>query len=412
MDSLRILFVSPYVPSLLRTRPFGFVTQLARRGHRITLLSAETSEQDHDAVAALRSVCERIEVVPISRLRASLNCLRGLTDDLPFQALYCHSPAWRERLRDLLAANTYDIAHVEHLRAALMGVDLRGLPRVYDAVDCISELFEITQHHGGTWLSRTAARIDLPRTRRFEARLTQSFERIIVTAESEAAALSRLSPSQEVTTTAQVVPNGVDLEYFRPFDGRREAATLLYVGRMSYHANVRAAVELVRKVMPIVWASRPDARVVICGAEPVRAVRALAGGGESRITVTGTVADVRPYLQRATLSVNPLPYAVGIQNKVLEALATATPVVASPAACAGLAKGYDQVLIETSGVQSCAGQILRLLADDALRRRMGAAGRKYVEAYHDWNFTTQRLEAVYRDAVSSFSMKGPLGDER
>ncbi|HVM95276.1 MAG TPA: glycosyltransferase [Candidatus Acidoferrales bacterium] len=404
MDRLRILFITPYVPSPVRVRPYGFVTQLARRGHRLTLLSAATSKYDLEAATALRPLCERLEVVPLSRFRATLNCLRSIKSDLPFQSSYCYSPALRSRLAELLTVRSeYDVAHVEHLRASLFGLDVEGIPRLYDAVDCISELFEITQRHGATWASRLAARIDLRRTRRFEARLAQSFERTIVTSENESAALSRLSPNG--ATAAAVVPNGVDLDYFTPSSAERESATLLYVGRMSYHANVSAAFDLVQRIMPAVWAVRPDTQVVICGADPVRALRRLAQRSGSRVTVTGTVADVRPFLTRATISVSPLRYGVGIQNKMLEAMATATPIVASPAACAGLAKPETETWLVAADESAFAHQVLRLLDERELRERLGRTGRRYVEVHYDWNFIVERLEAAYRDAVSRFTMK-------
>jgi sugar transferase (PEP-CTERM/EpsH1 system associated) len=410
MPALRILFIAPYVPSPLRVRPYGFLTQLARRGHRLTLLSAATSAGDEAAAAALEPLCERIEVVPVSRSRALLNCMRGVTNGLPFQALYCNAPALRARLTDLLAArDAFDLVHVEHLRAALLGLDLRGVARVYDAVDCITELFEMTQRHGATWLSRTAATVDLPRTRRFEARLAHRFQRTIVTSEAEAEALSRLTGDEVARQVIHVVPNGVDLAYFTAAARSPDPATLLYVGRMSYHANVAAVLDFMKTTMPAVWKARPETQVIICGADPARAVRRLPEHYGERVSVTGTVADIRPYLQRATVSVSPLPYAAGIQNKVLEAMASATPVVATPAACAALAAKDGDDLLVARAPADFADCVLKLLADGPLRQRIGSGGRRYVETHHNWDNAVERLEFVYQDAISTFRRDGERG---
>ena len=138
-----------------------------------------------------------------------------------------------------------------------------------------------------------------------------------------------------------------------------------------------------------------------------REVRCLAGAESRehpepgrRVTVTGTVPDLRPYLRRAALAVAPMPYGAGIQNKVLEAMACATPVVAS--AQAGLAlqarDGRDLVLAE--GAEAFARAVLDLLAGEARRASLGRAGRRYVEEYHDWAAVGGRLVSIYDELVA------------
>ena len=105
-------------------------------------------------------------------------------------------------------------------------------------------------------------------------------------------------------------------------------------------------------------------------------------------------------MRRATVSINPLVYGVGIQNKVLEAMACATPVVATPAACGGvLAKPGEQLLV-AERADGCARHALRLLDDPTLARRIGAAGRVYVEAQHDWRTVARSLEGIYLDLLA------------
>ncbi len=117
--------------------------------------------------------------------------------------------------------------------------------------------------------------------------------------------------------------------------------------------------------------------------------------------------DVRPYLARAAVSVSPLPYAVGIQNKVLEAMAMATPVIASPAAAAGLtARPGIEVLVEADP-DRFAATVLRLFDDRVEADRLGAAGRAFVAANHQWPRLTARLEAVYREAIERAAQPAP-----
>jgi polysaccharide biosynthesis protein PslH len=414
MRSLRILFVTPYVPSPLRPRPYNFIKHLSHNGHRIVVLAVATSRRDHTDIAALRPYCERLEVFPVSFARSVANALRGVATTLPLQAVYARSPALEARLaaevNDASSCNStpaYDVAHIEHLRAALSGLQLAGIPLLYDSVDCISSLLERTATGGATAAARWRARIDLDRTKRFEARLLRSFDRILITSPRDRRDLLGLAGGQASAADKVVVlPNGVDLDYFQPIENQRMPATLVYVGRMSYHANVTAVLRLTREIMPRVWAQRPDARLQIVGSEPSRAVRRLATRDGTRVTITGHVPDIRPYLSQATASVFPLVYAAGIQNKVLESMAMQTPLVATPAACTALQIRHNREVLLADDTPAFAAEVVRLLADEALQRRLGSAGRAYVEQHHRWFAIVGQLEKIYGDLHANFRKVG------
>jgi glycosyltransferase involved in cell wall biosynthesis len=203
-----------------------------------------------------------------------------------------------------------------------------------------------------------------------------------------------------------VLPNGVDLDYFapRPQATPRDPATIIFTGKMSYHANTAAALDLTTQVMPHVWQQRPDAKLALVGKDPPAKLLALAG--DPRIAVTGTVADLRPYLAQATVAVSPIRYGVGIQNKVLEAMAMATPVVSTPQATTALQTQAGQDLLVADTAQDIAESILALLADGELRRRIGQAGRRYVETYHNWITIVEKLEGIYRQAMAETRQSG------
>jgi glycosyltransferase involved in cell wall biosynthesis len=116
--------------------------------------------------------------------------------------------------------------------------------------------------------------------------------------------------------------------------------------------------------------------------------------------VTGTVADIRPFLRKAAIAVAPIQYGVGIQNKVLEALACATPVVATPQAVGALEALPGCELVVASSPSELSAAIVALLGDPALRDRLGQAGRAFVERCHDWRVVATRLAEIYRDVAA------------
>lgn len=396
---MNILFVSAYVPSRIRVRPYSFIKALAARGHDVTLVCGSRPD-DAPALAELRAVCRRVVEVPVGPRQMAWNALRALPGTLPLQAALGFGAPLLETVRREAAAERYDVAHVEHLRASALGYALPATPAVLDAVDCISLLFERALRSGPSLKSRVMALLDLERTRRYEARYTEAYEQVLVTSPEDAEALRELAQRFGAAGAApdhiNVVPNGVDLDYFAPQAAERAPATLVFSGKMSYHANEAAAGFLAREIMPLVWQRQPEARLVLAGSAPTRAVQALAA--DARITVTGYVPDLRPHLAGATIAVAPLRYGVGIQNKVLEAMAMGTPTIAARQAARALSVEEGHELLTAQSAEEFAAAILQLLSDSSARARMGAAGRRYVERHHDWRRLVERLEAIYRRA--------------
>ncbi len=404
MEPLRILFICPYLPSLIRARSYNLIKQLARRNHRVTLLALQPPAEVTSGLDALRQWCQRVEVVPLPGWRTLWNGVRALPSRTPLQAAYSRSPQMARLIRQVQSEAAFDVVHVEHLRGAELSQAVEGAPVVFDSVDSISLLFDYVRRSGPTWRSRALAGLDLARTRHYEGRLLDRYPRVLVTSQRDRDALAALMTAHAVDGRLIMLPIGVDLDYFVPTDVTRDPATLVFTGKMSYHANTAAALDLASQVMPLVWQQRPDARLVIVGKDPPASLLALTA--DRRITVTGGVPDMRPYLAQATVAVAPMRYAAGMQFKVLEAMAMTAPVVSTPQATTALQTQAGQDLLVADTSQGIAESILALLTDEGLRRRIGQAGRRYVETCHNWVTIAEKLEEVYRQAMAEARQSG------
>lgn len=411
---MKILFVVPYVPSPVRVRSFQFIRHLSDQGHQVSLLTLWTHPQERQQAERLKTVCKQVWAFELPVWRSVMNVLAALPGRDPFQSRY----SWHPGLAELLSAlgqnqtgeRAFDVIHLEHLRGARYGATLRkgpgvdGIPIIWDSVDCISMLFRKVGLHNQSLLSRWIARIELPRTERYEGQIQSQFERVICTSPADRAGLLALAGEAHAPQDIQVIPNGVDLDYFRPDpDVQRDPATLVISGKMSYHANVAMVLHFTQNVLPRVWASRPDVRLLVVGQDPPQEIRRLADS--PRVQITGTVEDIRPYLNRATLAIAPILYGVGIQNKVLEAMACATPTICSPQAVSAIGAEQGKEIFVAKDPEEMARMILDLLDDPVRLQQAGLAGRHYVEAHHRWGEMTNALAQVYDSAIVSHHQK-------
>lgn len=239
---------------------------------------------------------------------------------------------------------------------------------------------------------RTIWQRESRRLRAFEERTARRANTcLFVTPEERALFVSRLS--EPLHARVEVLANGIDTAFHDParvdplpLEGGPQIA---FTGQMDYPPNVEAATRFAASVMPGLLAAFPDARFNIVGRAPVAAVRVLDGKGGCR--VTGEVPDVRHWLAAADLVVAPLSIARGIQNKVLEAMAMARPVLLTTPAATGIAAtdGRDFVIADDPGVMAQAA--IGLLRHRGRAAQVGAAARRFVVEHCGWDAVLQPL---------------------
>ena len=410
---MKVLFIVPYVPDLIRVRPYNLIRYLTGLGHKVTVLSLWTNPEDKQAAEKLEQLCHRVHTVNLPRWRSYLNAFTTIPTRTPLQASYCWQPALADLAGNLIDSNDgkepFDVIHIEHLRGARFGLALQSrfskthstLPIVWDSVDSISYLFRQAMAISKRGVDRLLTRFELSRTERYEGWLVNQFDRTLVTSLADKNALEALAPppiGEKTPANITVLQNGVDLSYFKPDpELSRDEATLVLSGKMSYHANISMALHLIQDIMPKVWAVREDVRVNIVGKDPPPIVKSLAQS--PRVTVTGTVPELRKYLQQASIAVAPITYGAGIQNKILEAMACATPVITTPKAAMGLQTTLDENILVAKDASTFANAILKLLGDASLRRQIGEAGNQYVKKYHFWGEIASQLSNIYTQAI-------------
>lgn len=392
---MRVLFLSPYVPSRVRVRPYNWIRTLVQLGHEVHLVALDPPEDAPAAQEEMRRLCAAVDVFPLRRARTIANAVRALPyPATPLQLAYSHHPDAERMVARLGSSGGFDVAHIEHMRGVPLASHLRNLPIVFDAVDSISTLFAETARLAPSPGARLLARLDLARSRRFEARAPLRFSRTVVTSAREAAAFVELA-GPAARDRVIVVPNGVDTDYFQPAE-RTNARAVVFTGKLSYHANAAAAGRLVERIMPHVWIRRPDTPVILAGKGPPPGVVAL--GRDPRVTVTGYVDDIRQVFAKAAVAVCPLVYGAGIQNKALEALASGVPTVMTTPVAQALSGRPGEQYVTGDTDRELADAVLDLMANPAVALRIGTHGRQYVTDHHRWEIIASTLVRTYRAA--------------
>jgi sugar transferase (PEP-CTERM/EpsH1 system associated) len=338
---------------------------------------------------ALAALVEQVEIFPLQRWRSALSLFSALLLGRPLTVGYFSDPALDRRVA-ALSEDGFDVVLSSCSSTARYALATRTLPRVLDLVDADSakwEAYASLVSPPRSWLYSLEAR----RLAAYERLLSRRFRRVLVTTAREA---RRLDLAAGVVDT---VPNGVDSDRFRPAGEplTQRTPTIVFTGQMDYFPNVDAVAWFAREVLPELAARVNGVRFVIVGRGPSEAVRRL--GDLPGVEVTGEVADVRPYLEQAAAFVAPLRIARGIQNKVLEALASGVPVAMTGGVAAGfegtsLTAGEDYLVAD--GAEPFADAVSRLLLDREFALRLATSARRKISSDCTWERSMDRLECI------------------
>jgi sugar transferase (PEP-CTERM/EpsH1 system associated) len=265
--------------------------------------------------------------------------------------------------------------------------------RVLDMVDIDSEKWR-AYAAADPWPARMLYRREADALFAFERRAVLAFDKTLFVSEPEASRFASLAP--ECSDRIGWLENGVDLDRFSParsypspFSGG--GRNIVFTGTMDYRPNIDAVRWFADAVLPLLRQEQPPIHFHIVGARPDRQVLRL--GRMAGIHVTGRVDDVRPFLAHADLAVAPLRIARGIQNKVLEAMAMARPVLASPEAFEGVRAKPGRDLLVCAGAEEMRQRILEVMR--GRHPGLGAAARVAVERGHHWSATLPQLDELF-----------------
>lgn len=391
---MRLLFLSITVPFPAtdggRLRVLNLLKQVAQR-NRVTFLALETQPTDEEGIEHLRNLGIEAHLVPHTSRLPPIT-LRSASQAVfrrkPLTVARYDVPAFRHAFHSLLERNSFDLIHYEmfHTGQYRLETNARSLLSLQNVDSNIwRRLREQTPNTLRKCLFRTQERA----FRRYERTMSRRFDLVACASEVDRELMEGICPG----LSADVIPNGVDIELYQPSHEDEEETALIYTGSMDWFPNEDAAVYFIDEILPTIQMKRPNLKFYVVGQFPSERLKRY--GKRPGVVVTGRVDDVKPYIARATVYVVPLRIGGGTRLKILEALAMGKAVVSTRVGAEGLnLSAGDEIMIADEPAKF-ADAVTQLMVDKSTRRKLGENGRRRVETEYDWRRIGEKLQGLY-----------------
>jgi sugar transferase (PEP-CTERM/EpsH1 system associated) len=394
---MKILFLChriPYPPNKGdKLRAFNILKHLSQK-HTIDLLTLADDKKDLRYQENLKSYCRQVETFYFHPFIAKLKILLYLFSSKPLTLPYFYHSKLKKRITQVISQHSYDLLFLYSSSMVQYVLNINAPPpKVIDFVDADSQKW-----HDYAKLAKfpksTIYQSEGRKLGRYEGKIAPHFKAVTVVSDQEKKKLTRYVKTDNIYE----VRNGIDLSLYEAaskFNGDNK--DLLFIGGMFYFAYIDGILHFYKYAFSKIKKSLPNTIFYVVGADPVKKIRKL--NSDKNMRITGFVPDIIPYLQKAAVYVVPLRMAPGIQNKILEAMAMRVPVVATPAAIAGIdaVPGRD-LMVEEDPVKF-ASAVIQLLQKPDLRQKLAENARRLVENEYNWNKNLSKFDDIFAQNI-------------
>ena len=340
-----------------------------------------------DNLKQLKSFCKEVKVFRLSKLRIFFNLVRTTFTRIPWQVGYFYSRSVQKEIDNIISAYRPEHVFCQLIRTSEYVKKHGNIPKTLDYMDVFSKGIERRLPTVPFYL-KPLYNAEHKRLLNYESAVFNWFDNKIIISEQD----KNLIPHPGKNKIS-VISNGVDSGFFAPVERAKEY-DIIFNGNMNYPPNIEIAEYLVNIILPVVLKSNPGVRVLISGANPSAKVRALAS---ANVAISGWVEDIRENFGKSKILVAPMFMSIGLQNKLLEAMALKIPCITSTLANNALrAKNGESILIADTP-EEYANHIHDLLTDENKARTIGLNGHNFVLENYSWARENEKLEDIIRN---------------
>ena len=386
-------------------RSLQIVSALSRR-HRVTLVTTHGAGDDPQGLARQLPECQQVISIPYDVPKRGSSAFpftvaRSWFSSSPVDLWKWHVAELRDRVHEIVANNHIDVVVCDFLFAAAnvpVGGDVPVVLFEHNVEYLIWKRLSTLERNP---VKKLLFEIEWRKLRDKEADLCSRADLTIAVSEEDRARLAAMAPDAKT----RAIPTGVDTSYFAPAGRPKIPARLVFSGSMDWHPNEDAVMYFGESILPKIRAQVPNASFVIVGRNPTQKLRDASE--RLGMIVTGTVDDVRPYLDEAAVYVVPLRAGSGTRMKIFEALGMAKPVVSTTVGAEGLALTHQKEFIAADNPDDFAGAVVHLLHNEGRRNELGEAGRALVVERYSWDQVAREFEAQCEEVVPSHDEDEP-----
>lgn len=384
---MKLLVILSRVPYPLdkgdKLRAFNQIKQLSKQ-HKIILFALNDSHLDGEALNELKKYCTAISIIKFSKFTIFFNLLRSLFNGLPFQVGYFYFKSAQKKIDALIEKHQPDHIYCQLIRTTEYVKKYNSIPKTLDYMDVFSKGMQRRTSSAPIYM-KPMFYIEYKRLLKYEKVIFDYFTNKTIISEQD----KNLIPHPK-NQQIKVITNGVDTDFFIPLNKNKDF-DILFNGNMNYPPNIESVEYLVNKIMPLVWQKMPKARVLISGASPHKRVLELQSG---RVEVSGWVDDIRENFAKSKLLIAPMQISIGLQNKLLEAMAMQIPCITSTLANNALGAKPEVEIIVADTPQQYAEKIIELLTNEHKAKTIALNGYNYVINNFNWTSTTLELNKL------------------
>ncbi len=404
---MNVLFLSQIVPypphGGVLQRGYNLLRELSReaRIHLLAFVHPDVLPNEaaiEESRVALQKYCAAVEYFRLWPKTSSVHRVASLAmaalSPKPYSVLAHRSAPFQHRVRELVATHQFDVIHVDTIALAQFLSQQWSIPTVLTHHNIESQLMERRAKAEKGLLASAYLRHEARKLSAYEQVMTPVFDVNVCVSENDRQILLERNPNLQIA----FVPNGVDVEYFTPRHDQGRPA-LIYAGGMNMFANRDAVLYFLKTIWPLIKHAVPDVRFFAVGQDPPKELLDFAAR-DPQVTVTGYVADVRPYVWDASVYVVPLRVGGGTRLKVLDAMAMGKAMVSTSIGCEGLDVKPDMHLLVADDPEVFAEKTIRLLNNPEHRAELGRNARGLVEQRYSWSRIGKNLIEAYRLAIA------------
>ena len=411
---MRVLWLShliPYPPKGgVLQRAYHLLKEVAKH-HDVDLLAfhqpnlmrplvSSLDEGIKEAQQVLNGFCRKVEFVEISSQQGRFSnyflALKSLLTQDPYNINWLKSPDYMKVLCELLQSSDYDLVHFDTISLVPYFNLVGKIPTVLDHHNIESHMLIRRAENESNVLKKWYFRQEGLRLEIFEKQFCPQFSLNITCSEIDKQRLQGIAPASWV----EEVPNGVDVNYFKPDSSVEQEKSLIFIGTLNWYPNIEAVRFLAHELWPSLKAEVPGISIDIIGAEPPADIVRLSET-DNDFRVHGFVDDILPFMNKAAIYVCPIMDGGGTKLKVLDALSMEKALVAHEIACEGISVQNEKNVIFAQSVDEYVNAIKLLIENEPFRRTMGAEARKLVEEKYAYEMVGKNLSNLYEQCSGS-----------